>query len=97
MIRIVNNFLEKVSVNFEYVDFGGGMGIDYSSNKKTFDFKKLAFEIHKFSKRNECKKNVPSFFKTSISFFKTFIPFQKTFISLKVTRLNKTKDTPRSD
>jgi len=55
MIRVVNNFLEKVSVNFEYVDFGGGMGIDYSSNKKTFDFKKLALEIHKFSKRNECK------------------------------------------
>ena len=41
MIRVVNNFLEKVSVNFEYVDFGGRMGIDYSSNKKTFDFKKL--------------------------------------------------------
>ena len=55
MIRVVNNFLEKVSVNFEYVDFGGGMGIDYSSNKKTFDFKKLALEIYKFSKRNECK------------------------------------------
>ncbi len=55
MIRVVNNFLEKVSVNFEYVDFGGGMGIDYTSNKKTFDFKKLALEIHKFSKRNECK------------------------------------------
>ena len=55
MIRIVNNFLKKVSVNFEYVDFGGGMGIDYSSNKKTFDFKKLALEIHKFSKKNECK------------------------------------------
>ena len=55
MIRVVNNFLEKVSVNFEYVDFGGGMGIDYSSNKKTFDFKKLALEIHKFSKKNECK------------------------------------------
>ena len=55
MIRVVNNFLEKVSVNFEYIDFGGGMGIDYSSNKKTFDFKKLALEIHKFSKRNECR------------------------------------------
>jgi len=55
MIRVVNNFLEKVSVNFEYVDFGGGMGIDYNSTKKTFDFKKLALEIHKFSKRNECK------------------------------------------
>ena len=55
MIRVVNSFLEKVSVNFEYVDFGGGMGIDYTSNKKTFNFKKLAFEINKFSKRNECK------------------------------------------
>ena len=55
MIRVVNNFLEKVSVNFEYVDFGGGMGIDYNSTKKTFDFKKLALEINKFSKRNECK------------------------------------------
>jgi len=55
MIRVVNNFLEKVSVNFEYIDFGGGMGIDYNSTKKTFDFKKLALEIYKFSKRNECK------------------------------------------
>jgi len=55
VIRVVNSFLEKVSINFEYVDFGGGMGIDYTSNKKTFDFKKLAIEINKFSKRNECK------------------------------------------
>ena len=55
MIRVVNSFIEKISVNFEYVDFGGGMGIDYASNKKTFDFKKLALEINKFSKRNECK------------------------------------------
>jgi diaminopimelate decarboxylase len=55
MIRVVNSFIEKVSLNFEYVDFGGGMGIDYSSNKKNFDFKKLALEINKFSKKNECK------------------------------------------
>ena len=55
MIRVLNSFLEKVSVKFEYVDFGGGMGIDYDSTKKTFDFKKLALEINKFSKRNECK------------------------------------------
>ena len=55
MIRVVNSFIEKVSVNFEYVDFGGGMGIDYTSNKKTFDFKKLSLEINKFSKINECK------------------------------------------
>ncbi len=55
MIRVVNNFLKKVSINFEYVDFGGGMGIDYVSNKKTFDFKKLALGINKFSKKNECK------------------------------------------
>ena len=27
----------------------------FNSNKKTFDFKKLAFEIHKFSKRKRCK------------------------------------------
>ena len=31
------------------------MGIDYASNKKTFDFKKLALEINKFSKSNKCK------------------------------------------
>ncbi len=55
MIRVVNSFLEKVSIDFEYVDFGGGMGINYTSNKKTFDFKKLALEINKFSKRNKCK------------------------------------------
>ena len=55
MIRVMNNFLKKVSVNFEYIDFGGGMGIDYASNKKTFDYKKLALEINKFSKKNECK------------------------------------------
>ena len=55
MIRIVNNLLEKVPVNFEYVDFGGGMGIDYGSTKKAFDFKKLATDINKFSKKNECK------------------------------------------
>lgn len=55
MIRVVNSFIEKVSINFEYIDFGGGMGIDYASNKKTFNFRKLAFEINKFSKKNECK------------------------------------------
>ena len=55
MIRVVDGFLKKISVNFEYIDFGGGMGINYTSNKKTFDFKKLALEINKFSKRNGCK------------------------------------------
>ena len=55
MIRVVSSFLEKVSVNFEFVDLGGGMGIDYASKKKTFDFKKLAEEIKKFSMKNGCK------------------------------------------
>ncbi len=55
MIRVVNSFIKKVSINFEYIDFGGGMGIDYNSTKKSFNFKKLAADINKFSLKNECK------------------------------------------
>ena len=35
MLKVVERIINKTKFNFEYIDLGGGMGIDYE-NKKNF-------------------------------------------------------------
>ena len=35
MLRVLNRILSKTGFVFEYIDLGGGMGIDYEKLKKT--------------------------------------------------------------
>jgi diaminopimelate decarboxylase len=55
MLKIVDNIIKKSNYNFEYIDLGGGMGIDYSHNNKKINLKKYSQNIQKFLKKNNSK------------------------------------------
>ncbi len=55
MLKVVNKIIKLSNYNFEYVDLGGGMGIDYEHNNSKFNLKKYSQEVKKFLKNNNCK------------------------------------------
>ena len=55
MLSVLDKIIKKSKFNFEYIDLGGGMGIDYEQKNKKLDLKKYAFNIKKFLKRNNSK------------------------------------------
>ncbi len=55
MLKIVNKIIKLSNYKFEYVDLGGGIGIDYEHNKSKLNLKKYSQSIEKFLKTNNCK------------------------------------------
>ena len=55
MLKTLDKIIEKTNQNFEYIDLGGGMGIDYENNKKVLNLKKYSISIKKFLKKNNSK------------------------------------------
>ena len=55
MLKVVDKVIKKSKHKFEYVDLGGGMGIDYNHNNSRLDLKKYAKKIEHFLKKNDCK------------------------------------------
>jgi len=55
MLRSIQNIINKTNFYFEYVDLGGGMGINYGDNKKLLNYKKYSDQIRKFVKKNNTK------------------------------------------
>jgi diaminopimelate decarboxylase len=55
MLEVVNKIIKISNFNFEYVDLGGGMGIDYNHDNSKLDLKKYSQSIEKFLKINKCK------------------------------------------
>ena len=55
MLKVVDKVIKKSKYKFEYVDLGGGIGIDYHHNKSQLDLKKYSQNIEKFLKKNTCK------------------------------------------
>ena len=55
MLKILQKVIYKTKFKFEFIDLGGGMGIDYEGNNKVLNFKKYASSIKKFLKKNNCK------------------------------------------
>tara|TARA_B100001057_G_scaffold274158_1_gene274436 strand:- start:4551 stop:5765 length:1215 start_codon:yes stop_codon:yes gene_type:complete len=55
MLRVVDKIIKKSKYNFEYIDLGGGMGIDYNHDKSRLDLKKYSQSINKFLRKNKCK------------------------------------------
>ena len=55
MLNVLHKVIQKSNYKFEYVDLGGGMGIDYDHNNKKLNLKKYNFYIQKFLKLNKCK------------------------------------------
>jgi len=55
MLNVLNKVIRKSNHKFEYVDLGGGMGIDYDHSNKKLNLKKYNSYIQKFLKVNSCK------------------------------------------
>ncbi len=55
MLKVVDRVIKLSNYNFEYIDLGGGMGIDYNHNNSKLDLKKYSQNIEKFLKINNCK------------------------------------------
>ena len=52
MLNSIQKIINLSKFNFEYVDLGGGMGINYGENKKKLNYKKYSEQIKKFIKKN---------------------------------------------
>ena len=52
MLNAIQKIINRSKFNFEYVDLGGGMGINYGENKKKLNYKKYSEQIKKFIKKN---------------------------------------------
>ena len=55
MLKAIQKIIDKSNFNFEYIDLGGGMGINYGRNSQTLDYKKYSDQIKKFVKKNKSK------------------------------------------
>ncbi len=55
MLNVLDKLIKKIDFNFEYVDLGGGMGIDYKKDKKKFNYKKYNQIIKKFLRNHKTK------------------------------------------
>ena len=55
MLNAVDKIIKKANHSFEYIDLGGGMGIDYKNNKKFLNLKRYSLKIQKFLKNNKSK------------------------------------------
>ena len=55
MLKIVEKVIYKTNFKFEYVDLGGGMGIDYKKNNKKLKLNQYSKNIKKFLNNFNCK------------------------------------------
>ena len=55
MLKALDKIIKKTNHSFEYIDLGGGMGIDYTNSKKILNLKKYSLNIQKFLKNNNSK------------------------------------------
>ncbi len=55
MLNVLDKLIKKIDHNFEYIDLGGGMGIDYNKNNKKFNYKKYNQMIKQFLKKHKTK------------------------------------------
>ncbi len=55
MLNVLDLIIKKSKYFFEYVDLGGGMGIQYDKKTKVFNYKKYNKIIKKFLKRHNVK------------------------------------------
>ncbi len=55
MLKSVQKIIDKSNFAFEYIDLGGGMGINYELNAKTLNYSRYAKQVVKFIKKNNVK------------------------------------------
>ena len=55
MLSVLEKIIKKTEYHFEYIDLGGGMGIDYKNNNKELDLIKYSSLIKNFQIKNNSK------------------------------------------
>ena len=55
MLKVVSSIIKKSKHNFDFVDLGGGMGIKYTKDTKTLNYKKYNQILRNFLKKNKTK------------------------------------------
>jgi diaminopimelate decarboxylase len=55
MLKVVDKIIRKSKYKFEYIDLGGGMGIDYDHNNSKINLEKYSIDIKKFIKTHKVK------------------------------------------
>ena len=55
MLAVVDRIIKKSNYKFEFIDLGGGMGIDYFHKNISLNLKKYSQSIQKFLKKNNSK------------------------------------------
>jgi len=55
MIAVIEKIIKKSKHKFDFVDLGGGMGIKYNNETKSFNYKKYNLIIKQFLKKNNVK------------------------------------------
>ena len=55
MLNVLDKIIKKSNHKFEFIDFGGGMGISYKQNSKKLNYKKLSIAIKKFLQNHKSK------------------------------------------
>ena len=51
MLKVLEKIIKKSKYHFDYIDLGGGMGIDYNNDKINLNFKKYCSSIKKLIKK----------------------------------------------
>ena len=55
MLAVVDKIIKKSKYSFEYIDLGGGMGIDHEHDNKSLNLKKYSQNIQRFLIKNNSK------------------------------------------
>ena len=55
MLKVVKMIINKTKVKFEYIDLGGGMGIDYENKNRRLNLNKYSKNIEKILIKNKSK------------------------------------------
>ncbi len=55
MLMVLDKIIKKANYHFEYIDLGGGMGIDYENNNKRLNLKKYSSIVKKFKEKHKTK------------------------------------------
>ena len=55
MLMVLNKIIKKTNYHFEYIDLGGGMGIDYKNTNKKLNLKKYSLIVKKFKEKHKTK------------------------------------------
>ena len=55
MLKVLDKIIKKSNFHFEYIDLGGGMGIDYKNGNRKLNLKKYSLDIKKFKDKHNSK------------------------------------------